>query len=492
MGAHAATARQTESEAGLPSGVTSLGLQGPHGQLPSQQLGRGFAWAAAGRIGGYAAVLVSGLLLARMLTPDGLGDYFLALTIATVASLLALMGLSGVAMREVSAAIGIGRRDRARSAIGATTLLACVSGVMTAGLLASPVGQLLSEDVLHSPRLAHLMPLVAVWAVLLMATILASNIWRGLGNIRAAVILNDFGPKAAFAAGVTVLWLAARHVDVEAVLWLWIGVSGVLLALGAIVLAPRVWSFPVGPPTSHRALAGAGLAILVTGVMWQAMDQIDLVILATAAPRHDVALYGAAARFAMLLSVPLLLVEFVVSPLIGALNARGEVGALELVLRRSATIAMIPTLLGAIGVLAGGRWILGGLYGSYYEQAWPVLAVLAIGDLAFVLTGSCGLLLWMTGHQHLTAAVATTFAVATLGVAIATAHAYGMMGLAVTMVIGIVGQNIILLLLARRRLGVWTYAYARPRAIANAAASVCRAGTPTPFTAVSDSTSLSE
>jgi O-antigen/teichoic acid export membrane protein len=420
-----------------------------------------------------------------MLTPDALGDYFLAMTVASVGSILALMGLSGVALREVSSALGIGRLDRARSAIVATALLACVGGVVTAGLLISPVGHLLAVDVLHSPRVEELMPLVAAWTVLLMASVLATNIWRGLGNVRLAVVLSDFAPKAAFAVGVAALWLAARHVDVDAVLWLWIGVLGALLGLWTIVIARRVWSFPAGPRMHHRALAGAGVAILVTGVMWQALDQIDLVILANAAPRHDVALYGAAGRISMLLAVPLLMIEFVVAPLVGARNARGETAELELVLRRSATIALLPTLVGTVAVLAAGRWILAGLYGSYYGQAWPVLAVLAVGDLAFVVTGSCGLALWMTGSHRLTATVAAAFAAATLGTAFVAAHAFGMLGLAVVMGVGIAGQNVVLLLLARRRLGIWTHAYLRPRSVAHAVTSVIQGYPEMPFAAIS-------
>jgi O-antigen/teichoic acid export membrane protein len=480
MGASAATAPRAEAVPSDSAGHESGSL------LPgSIQLGRGFAWATGARLGAYAAALLSGPLLARMLTPDALGEYFLATTVATVGSMLALMGLSGVALREVSAALGTGRRDRARSTIVATVLLACLGGAATAGLLVSPAGRLLAEDVLHSPRLKELMPLVAAWTVLLMAGLLATNIWRGLGNVRLAVVLGDFAPKAAFAAGVATLWLVARDADVEEVLWLWIGVLAALLGLWTIVLTRRVSSFPSGPRMPHRALASAGIAILVTGIMWQAIDQIDLVILANAAPRHDVALYGAAGRISLLLAVPLLMAEFVVAPLVGALNARGETAALEVVLRRSATIALVPTLAGAIAVVAGGRWILAGLYGSYYEQAWPVLAVLAVGDLAFVVTGSCGLALWMTGHQRLTATVATLFAVSTLGAAVAAAHAHGMLGLAVTMTVGITCQNVALLVLARRRLGVWTHAYVRPRAVADAVTAVVHAGPSAPAAGLS-------
>jgi O-antigen/teichoic acid export membrane protein len=119
-----------------------------------------------------------------------------------------------------------------------------------------------------------------------------------------------------------------------------------------------------------------------------------------------------------------------------------------------------------------------------------VLAVLAAGDLAFVLTGSCGLALWMTGHQRSTAVVATVFAVATLGTAVVMAQGFGMLGLAVTMAVGIVGQNIVLLLLARRRLGIWTHSYLRPRGVADAVASVVRARPATAVAAISGSGSV--
>ena len=472
MQASAVTAGRAAAESGPDRGSQP---EPDRDVLGSGQLGSGFAWAAGARIGAYAAALLSGPLLARMLTPDELGDYFLATTVATVGAMLALMGLSGVALREVSSALGLGRPDGARAAIVATVGLACITGAATAGLLLSPVGHLLAVDVLHSERLDDLRPLLAAWMVLFMAGILATNIWRGLGNVRLAVVLGDFGPKAAFAFGVAVLWLVSRAVGLETVLWLWIGVSAVLVGAWTILLARRTSSFPAGRRMPGLSLAGAGIAILVTGIMWQALDQIDLVILANTAPHHDVALYGAAARISLLLAVPLILVEFVISPVVGALSARGEVDALQVVLRRGATIAMIPTALGAIVVLVGGRWILEGLYGSYYGQAWPVLAVLALGDLAFVLTGSCGLVLWMAGYQRLTAAVATVFGVATLGAAIVAAHAFGMLGLAITMVIGIVGQNGVLLVLARRRLGVWTHTYLRPREIVGQVASVIHA-----------------
>jgi len=486
MGASAPTAQGSRDTAGACEGGQTDPFEG------SIQLRRGFGWVAGARIGTYAAALLSGPLLARMLTPDRLGDYFLAMTVAGVGALLSLMGLSGVALREVSAALGIGRPDRARSAIVSTVLLACVGGAAVAGLLVSPVGRVFAADVLHSPDLERLMPLVAVWTVLLMAGMLATSIWRGLGGVRLAVVLGDFGPKALFALGVVALWLSARNIDVEAVLWLWVGVAAAFIVVWAIVLGRRVRSFPVGPRMPHRALAGAGLAILVTGIMWQALDQVDLVILSNAAPRQDVALYGAAARISVLLTVPLLLVEFVVAPMVGALNARGEVAALHSVLRRSATSAMVPTALGGLAVLLGGRWILEGLYGAYYGQAWPVLAVLAVGDVAFVATGSCGLALWMTGHHRATATVASAFAAVTLGAAIFAAHAFGMLGLAVTMAVGIVGQNLVLLILARRRLGIWTHTYVHPRTVAGAVVSVFRAGPQAPVTAISAPVNMSQ
>ena len=94
----------------------------------------------------------------------------------------------------------------------------------------------------------------------------------------------------------------------------------------------------------------------------------------------------------------------------------------------------------------------------------------------------------MSGHQRLTATVATVFAATTLGAAVAAAQTFGMLGLAVTMALGIAAQNVVLLILARRRLGVWTQIYVQPRAVANAVASVARVSPATPMTRVSPPT----
>lgn len=432
------------------------------------------AWAFGGRAGVYVFTAISGPLIARMLTPDSLGDYFLATTIAAVGSLVALLGLTGVVVREISAAVGTGGGERARSTIIAVLRVSAISAVLTAAILASPVGRWVASDVLHSTHLSDAMPLVAVWTVLSMAQLLVTEIWRGFNRIRLAAVIGSVGPRAVFSIGVAGLWLAVRHVSLETLLWLWICSQALLVAVGALALASHLNSLPSGSQTRGRGLVGPGLAILMTGIMWQALDQFDVVILANAAPRHDVALYGAAGRISMLLAAPLLVVEFVLPPLIGAAYARGQLDALEVVMRRGATIAMIPTAVGAIAVLAAGRWILEGFYGAYYARAWAVLVALTLGDVAFVVTGSCGLLLWMTGHQRLTAWVSTVFAVATLGAAIGTAHVFGMLGLAVTMGIGIAGQNFALLLLARRRLGIWTCTYVLPQAIGRAVRSVSR------------------
>jgi len=86
---------------------------------------------------------------------------------------------------------------------------------------------------------------------------------------------------------------------------------------------------------------------------------------------------------------------------------------------------------------------------------------------------------WLTGrlagHRRVTAPGATVFSAFTLGAAIAAVQIFRIRGSASTMAIGIAGENVILLVPAKRRFGVSTHAYVHLRAIAAPVSSFGRA-----------------
>lgn len=77
------------------------------GMLGSRLLSGG-VWVLGGKVFIAASGLLSGALLARLLTPRELGAYFLAYSIVLFGSMLGSLGLQGAATRLVAQSLGLG------------------------------------------------------------------------------------------------------------------------------------------------------------------------------------------------------------------------------------------------------------------------------------------------------------------------------------------------------------------------------------------------
>jgi O-antigen/teichoic acid export membrane protein len=153
----------------------------------------------------------------------------------------------------------------------------------------------------------------------------------------------------------------------------------------------------------------------------------------------------------------------VTPPIVAELYAQGKKQKLEASMRAVATLAGIPTLLILLVFLIFGRQVMGLLYSPFFRQGASILAVLSIARLVAVWTGSCGVVLMMTGHQR--AMMYLTIGTGVLSVAggILVAPHFGGIGVAVATSSAQVLQNVAQLLLAKRLVGVWTQIHLSPR-----------------------------
>jgi O-antigen/teichoic acid export membrane protein len=150
------------------------------------------------------------------------------------------------------------------------------------------------------------------------------------------------------------------------------------------------------------------------------------------------------------------LVNLLVPPFIAEMYARGERARLERLLRQTASLAGLPAL-GVLGayVALGGPIL--GLAGPEYTGGALALAVLSVGRLVNVLTGSCGVTMSMTGHQTLLMTVNLVCgAVSAAGCWLAVRE-WGMVGAAAASSAGVALQNVLLWLATRWRTGLWTH-----------------------------------
>jgi O-antigen/teichoic acid export membrane protein len=174
----------------------------------------------------------------------------------------------------------------------------------------------------------------------------------------------------------------------------------------------------------------------------------------------DVAVYGAASKLVTFVVMPLLIVNLVLPPIVAEMYAQGQTGRLERTLRTFSTLAGVPSLMVlAVFMLLGGP-ILGLVYSKpiyHSDTAVLVLLILSAAKLTAVWSGSCGLVLQFIGYQSSMLRVSVLTSPLFFVVAILATQRYGPVGVACAAGVTTALQNVLMVLLAKRKTGMWTH-----------------------------------
>jgi O-antigen/teichoic acid export membrane protein len=210
------------------------------------------------------------------------------------------------------------------------------------------------------------------------------------------------------------------------------------------------------------------LAISLTSFVL--LSAADLWILGVFRSQEEVGLYGAASRLVTLIAMPLQITNLVLPPIIAEMYAQGRTGTLERALRNFSTLSGVPSLLVLILFMLLGGPILGLVYGAKLfppgslaiHQGAIVLVLLSAGKLAAVWAGSCGAVLQFTGHQRWMLRVNLLSSPLFVVGALLVVRDYGPIGVASMTAAITVLQNVALVLVAKRKTGMWTYVSLSP------------------------------
>lgn len=429
----------------------------------------GSAWALGGKVGASVIGLATNVVLARMLSPEELGAYFLAMSIVSFGAIVGCLGLNRSAVRFVAEALGLERRDRARR------IVALVLGIGTVGALVSGgayllVGPLVAKNLFGSPALVAVTGLVAGWIALSTVQELFAETFRGFHDIRLATLFGGVATggnsaglimRVMLISALVVVWVASEETSLTTVMLVMVGSASVTALMSGLVLRVRMHSVgSVGSgreEASVREVLGVSAPLFINNITVFFLTQSDLWIVGAFGSGEEVAIYGAASRFVALVTMPLLVVNAVLPPVIAEMYARGERERLESVLRPFATLAGIPSVIAlALFALAGGP-ILALVYGNFYAGGALVLALLSLGKLAFVVSGSCGLTLQMTGNQTLIMWISILSGVFFFAGAIWAVQAYGAAGVASVSAASVIFQSLLMVLAAKWKTGIWTH-----------------------------------
>ena len=415
----------------------------------------------------YAIAIIGYLMvnaLAARLLGQTFGYFVIAITISTMLGQLGLAGVHRGGLREAARLRGgdlEGLRDLRRSVRAVSLVLLPAVGAATA---ATTFMVLNLDDSRARWSIAVGVGLL-VW--LSGQQKLWANYLRGFGQVRLAGLLEGrsggaiasicqailigvvymffpgWGLSGAigalaigYAAPVTLAWSRASHV------WGHVDVAGrVFRDLRAAV--GQYWRF------SSNLLAGylnSTVEIWIAGLLLTGLD---------------LSLFSAAQRLSVLLSVPLISLGVVFSPVVSRLFEHDD-SRLEALLRTGATLAAAGTALAWIPMLLAPETVLMAVYGRDFIGAAPILLILTIGNIANVVTGMSGTALTMSRHEGLVAKAQWIAVVVRIGAGMTAASLFGPVALATSAATATTLLYAFLWRATRRRMGLSTHITLRP------------------------------
>lgn len=150
-------------------------------------------------------------------------------------------------------------------------------------------------------------------------------------------------------------------------------------------------------------------------------------------------------------------------PRIAYLHTQGRLGHLQALVSGVSLWIFWPSLVAVLVLVFFGDRVLD-LFGPGFAAAHGALAVLAFGQLLTAATGPVGLLLNLTGHHIVSFWVYLSFAVANVGLNAILIPLFGIMGAAVATTVTVGFLRLSLVVVARRRLGIISFVFARHHA----------------------------
>ena len=303
---------------------------------------------------------------------------------------------------------------------------------------------------------------------------LLGETFRGFHDIRLYSILGGqvgggttgVATLALLTASLFVLWLVNGHATLATVVLLAICSGAVTTLVGGWLLHRRVTKLP--PQTLGegrkadtkkvlKETLSISLPLLIVTLLMLVNTQGAVWTIGAFLPQGELALYGVANRLVSTVTMPMAIVTAVAPPLIAEMYSQGNREDLEHALRTMATLTGIPAFLASMGCIFFPGAILSLVYGNYYREGAVVLALLSIGLLADVWTGSGGFVLAYTGHQNMLLVITIATSTATLIAMLVTVEPYGIVGVAMVRTAGLVLHNGIVVLVVKWRTGMWTH-----------------------------------
>jgi O-antigen/teichoic acid export membrane protein len=403
------------------------------------------------RVLGAIAGLIMNLVIARTLSVEQSGLFFLTFSICSVIGMLCTLGLTNAFIRYIGGYHSEGNWAVIKGVVnkGLKATVICASIV---GFVVYLSSGFIGESVFNKPLLTPTLKLIAFVIPFYSISQLLSSSFQGIHNPIPSIFFQNITTPILVAIGVLALGVWSFDISSSSVVFVLL-IASFISALIAATLWFKQTSLKVTADFSKtKELFASAQPLWVMMLMGMLVQYSGQIITGMYVSADGVAYFAIAQRVAMLTSFVLVAVNLVAAPRFAASAKQGknsELRATSMFCSRIMVLMATPVLL---FMLVFPEFILG-FFGEEYKQASLLLQILVVGQFINVITGSVGFLLNMTGHEKDMRNVIFFSGPLAVVLGLALTPMYGTTGAAVATAIALASQNLLAVFMVKKRLG---------------------------------------
>ena len=398
---------------------------------------------------GEALVLGFNIFLANSLGPSGTGQFFLALTIVTIATVLAQAGLDKSLLRFIAANTAINNRRAVKGLYDKGVAISFFTSVLSM-LTVFAAAPFFASVVFGIPELSS--PIRWMSIAILPLTLMRQHgeMLKGLKKMREAHLVDRV--IVPFCSIIGFVFLHELY-GVTGAVWAYTAAAVIAFLAGRFFwMYHTQYLKNVKGYFSTSELLAASIPLFWVSFLDILTQWMGILALGIFCSEKEVGIFTIASNTALVISVFLFSVNSIAAPKYAALYKKKEIATLGKVARESTMLMIVLSIPLLLVFIFSPGWIMS-LYGSDFQQGAILLSILSLGHSISVASGSVGLLLVMSGNERLMMNVVIAITVLGIVANIILVPLAGSLGAAIAASLCIMAKNVINTFLVRQKLG---------------------------------------
>ena len=410
--------------------------------ITQNNFGRHVLGSYALQIGSVLLSMVSSILLARLLGADGFGEYAYALNWALLLTTFTTLGMDKLAVRSIASYAAKEQWSFIKGFMRWTSIMVLLFSLLIMAIAFAVRGYFVAE---FTPSIFFTLTISLFLLPLLALTRVYQGILRGFHLILKGQVAETILRPLLLIFFLLLGYFTIRQMTAPLAMGLHVtaAISGLAIIIYLVICIVKPRTRNLQPAYTGRLWLTIAIPILLSSMLDEINQRASILMLGTLLNTEAVGVYNVAKRLAEPTIFVLIAINVTLAPRIASYYSNNQHEEMQSLVTRSTRAALLLSGLTVLFVISlGPRLFL--LWGPEFSAGYPVLIILALGQLVQAAIGPVVILLNMTGYERNVVVGLAISSTLNILLNIVLIPRYGMMGAASATVAGILSWNILL------------------------------------------------